>query len=145
MYVVGTQGLKGDPFNLNGMFQKQSLKPITTIYTTTTVIIKQRYSMKFSDKDSLPFLSIQLIYNVVLVSDVQHGDSFIHTCTFFLYTPFHYGLSHNTEYRSLCHTAGPCYLPVVYIQLAYINPKLPLHPFPSLPPSPMDTDPILIC
>ena len=124
--------LKGAPFNLNGMFQKQNLKPIiATIYTATIVIIKQQYSMKFSDKDSIPFLSIQLIYNVVLVSAVQHSDSFIHIYIYVLfYILFHYGLSQNTEYRSLSYRAGPCYLPILYTQFAYVNPKPPLHSFP---------------
>ena len=42
---------------------------------------------------------------------------------------FHYGLSQDIEYSSLCYTVGPCCLSILYIA----NPKLPIHPPPTLP------------
>ena len=91
--------------------------------------------MKFSDKDSLPFLSIQLIYNVVLVSDVQHSDSFTHTCTFFFI------LLSITAYHTILNT-GPCAIqqgPVIYLLYIYnlrmLTPNSPFIPSHSyLPP-----------
>ena len=38
----------------------------------------------------------------------------VHVCILFN-IPFHYDLSQNTEYSSLCHTIGPCCLPILYI------------------------------
>ena len=50
-----------------------------------------------------------LIYNVVLISVVLQSDSVIHTFMHsFLEIIFHYGLSQDIEYYSLCYTVGPC-------------------------------------
>ena len=48
------------------------------------------------------FIKIVLIYSVVLISAVHQGDSVIHVCTFHFL--FHYGLSQDAEYSSLCQT-----------------------------------------
>ena len=32
------------------------------------------------------------------------------------HVPFHYGLSQDIEYSSLCYTVGPCYLNVVLLK-----------------------------
>ena len=65
------------------------------------------------------FLIETLIYNIVLISAIQQSDSVIHVYTFFSKIIFHYGLSQNTEYSSLCYTVGPCCLSILYI-VAYI-------------------------
>ena len=54
------------------------------------------------------FLSFeaQLIYKVVLISAGQQSDSVIHIRSFYIL--FHYGLSEDIEYGSLCCTVGPC-------------------------------------
>ena len=68
-----------------------------------------------------------LIYNVVLMSAVEQGDSVIHTYIYiyiyiyththihththtyiFFKTLFHYGLSKNIEYNPLCYAVGLC-------------------------------------
>ena len=146
MYVVAAQRLKGSPFNLNGMFQKQSLKPIiTTIHTATTGIIKQQHSMEFSNKDSIPFLSIQLIYGVGSVSAVQHRDSFIHTYTFF-FILFSITAYHRILNIGLCATEQDLVIYLFYIySLHMVTPKPTFIPSPSLPTFSMDTDPILKC
>ena len=57
----------------------------------------------------------KLIYNVVLVSDVQQSDSLMHIYMY-IYIPFHilfhYSLAQDTEYSSLCYTVAqyPCCL-----------------------------------
>ena len=54
----------------------------------------------------------ELIYKVVLISVVLQSDSVIHILFHIL---FHYGLSQDTEYGSLCNTVGPCCLSILYI------------------------------
>ena len=61
-----------------------------------------------------PFLKLKLIYNVVLTSVVQQNDSIIHIYILF-YILFHYSLSQDTEYSSLCYTVRPCCLSILYI------------------------------
>ena len=57
----------------------------------------------------LYFIEVWLIYNVVLISSVQSGDSVIHIYIYILfYILFHYGLSQKTGYSSLFSTVGPC-------------------------------------
>ena len=46
-----------------------------------------------------------MIYDAVTISAVQQSDSVIHTYTFFFYI-FHYDLSQDIEYISLCSTEG---------------------------------------
>ena len=57
------------------------------------------------------FIEVELIYKVVLISVVQQCDSDMYS---FFYILFHYGLSQDTEYSSLCSTVGPCCLSIVY-------------------------------
>ena len=58
---------------------------------------------------------VELIYNVVLISAVQQCDSVIHIYTFLFNIPFHYGLSQEIEYSSLCYTVGPCCLSILNV------------------------------
>ena len=44
---------------------------------------------------------------MVLISAVQQNDSVIYIYTSF-HILFHYGLSQDIEYNSLCYTIGPC-------------------------------------
>ena len=60
------------------------------------------------------------MYNV-LISTVQHSDSVIHMYTFFNIL-FHYGLSRDIEYTSLCYTVGPCCLSILCVMcFSYFN------------------------
>ena len=52
----------------------------------------------------------KLIYNIMLVSGVQQGDSVIHTHVFFPQILFPFRLLHNIEQNSLYYTVGPCFL-----------------------------------
>ena len=63
------------------------------------------------------FIEIYLIYNAVLVSNVQQSDSIIHKYTniFLFYILLHYRLLQDIEYSSLCYIVGPCWLPILYI------------------------------
>ena len=50
------------------------------------------------------------------ISAVQQGDSVIHINTdTYLYILFHYGLSQDIEYSSLCYTAGPYCLSILNV------------------------------
>lgn len=57
------------------------------------------------------FTEIQLTYTVVVICALQQSDSVIHLCiSFFIFCSlvvFYYGLSEDTECRSLCSTVGP--------------------------------------
>ena len=68
------------------------------------------------------YIEVQLMYNVVLVSGVQHSDSvlYIYICIYvYIYilfqTLFPYKLLQNIEYSSLRYTVGPCCVSVLYI------------------------------
>ena len=50
----------------------------------------------------------------------------------FLHILFHYGLSWDIEYSSLCYTVGPCYLPILYTSLHLLIPNS--QSFPPPPP-----------
>ena len=52
-----------------------------------------------------------LIYNVVLISAVQQVLSYTYTYILF-HIPFHYDLSQDIEYSSLCYTLGLCCLSI---------------------------------
>ena len=54
---------------------------------------------------------------------------YIYIHSFFFHILFHYGLSQDTKYSSLCYTVGPCCLSILYIK-AYIFEPQP--PTPSL-------------
>ena len=63
------------------------------------------------------FIEVELVYNIVLVSDVQWSDSvclcvciYTHTHIFFSHIIFHCGLSQDIEYSSFCYTRGLCCL-----------------------------------
>ena len=75
-----------------------------------------------------PFIEVYLIYNIVLVYDVQRSvlSLPIHTYTLtfhiyiyiYIYIHFYqYGLLQNIEYNFLCYTGNPCCLSVLYIVL----------------------------
>ena len=55
----------------------------------------------------------------------------------YTYIPFKYSFLlwfiSDTEYSSLCYTAGHCCLSILYVIIC-IYPKLPVHPSPNLPP-----------
>ena len=55
----------------------------------------------------------------------------------FLNILFHYGLSQEIGYSSLCYTIGPCCLFIlnVIVCIYYINPKFLVHPSPSPAPT----------
>ena len=48
--------------------------------------------------------------NVGLISAVQQSDSVIQYIYVPFYIRFHYGLSQDIKYSSLCYTVGPCCL-----------------------------------
>ena len=60
------------------------------------------------------FIEVYLIYNIVLVSDIQQSDSVIHIYILFQIL-FDYGLLQDIEYSSLCCTVGPYSLSILYI------------------------------
>ena len=76
-------------------------------------------------------------YSVVLVSGIQQNDSVI-----YIYILFHYGLSQDIVYSSLCYTVGPCCLSIY--QFAFANPKLPIHPS-SIPTPPWQPQICSLC
>ena len=47
------------------------------------------------------------------------------------YILFHYGLSWDIEYNSLCYSVGLCWLSILNVIVVTTNPKLPVYP--SLP------------
>ena len=66
------------------------------------------------------FIEVYLIYSVVLSSAVQQSDSVIYIYIYIyiyilLSVLFHYTLSQDIEYSSLCYTVGPCCLSNLYI------------------------------
>ena len=71
---------------------------------------------------SFIYVDICLTYNVVLVSNVQHSDSVIHTHIQILYILFqilsYYRSLQDIVYSSLCYTVGLCCLPILYIVLS---------------------------
>ena len=80
-----------------------------------TSLSSLKYGTK-SLKNILFYIGVQLINNFVLVSGVQLSDSVIHTHThtYILFNiHFHYGLSQDIKYSSLCYTGGPCWLSVL--------------------------------
>ena len=56
------------------------------------------------------FIEVELIYSYVLIA-IQQSDFVAHT----LFFTFHYGLSLDIEYSSLCYRVGPCFSSVLYI------------------------------
>ena len=56
-----------------------------------------------------------LIYNAVLVSDIQRRDFIIYIHVSILQNLVPYRSLQNTEWSSLCCTVGPCRLSILYI------------------------------
>ena len=54
------------------------------------------------------------------------------------YILFHYGLSQDTEYSSLCYTVGPCGLSILYVIVCIYQPQTPSPSLPH-PASPLAT------
>ena len=76
----------------------------------------------------LPFLLIEIwqIYNIMLVSGIQHSDSV------FLQIIFYYRLLQDNGCNSLCYTVYLCFLSFIYIQqFVSVNPIPLICPFPS--------------
>ena len=74
-------------------------------------------------------------YNIVLTSSLQQSDSVIHTHTpRYVYILFHYGLSQDIEYSSLCYTVLPCGLSIFYITVSICWFQTPSPTLLSLPP-----------
>ena len=67
--------------------------------------------------------------------------SYTHTSILF-YTLFHYGLSQDIEYGSLCYTVGPSYLPRLNVVICIYQPQTPRLSL-SLPASPLATSSLL--
>ena len=68
-------------------------------------------------------IKVELIYNVAPISAVQQCDSVVHIETFF-YVIFHYCLSQETLYSSLCYIVGPC-LSILNIIVCLYQPQTP--------------------
>ena len=80
-------------------------------------------------------IEVQLIYSDVLITAIQQSNSvYVHS---FLCILFHYGLSQNIEYSSLCCAVGPCLSVLYYKSLHLIIPGSHASPHPT--PSPLVT------
>ena len=79
-------------------------------------------------------IEIDSIYNVMLVSSVQQGDSdiYIHIYTYILHILFYYSLLLDIEYSSLCYTVGPC-LSVLYVVVCMCYSQTPNLSLPPIP------------
>ena len=69
-------------------------------------------------------------FTVLLTSVVQQTEATIHVYILF-HIFFHCGLSQAFEYSSLCYIVEPC-LSILYITICISDPRLPIHPSPSL-------------
>ena len=79
-------------------------------------------------------ITVSLIYQVLLIPAVQQSDSVVHIYAFlFKNLLFHYGLSQDIEYSSLCYTIGLDCLSIPYVK-AYICYAPPPTPFTWPPP-----------
>ena len=76
-------------------------------------------------------IEVELIYSVVLVSDIQRSDSDV--CVYLFQILFLYRLLQNINYRSLCYIVGPCWLSILYVVVHCVNPKLLIYPSPPSP------------
>ena len=77
------------------------------------------------------FYWVLLIYNVVPICYTATWLSY--TCVYFFNTLFHYGLSQDIEYSSLCYTIGPYCLSTLYAPVC--NKKIPNSQSNPLPPT----------
>ena len=75
----------------------------------------------------LNFIEAQLIYKVVLVSTAQQSDLVIHIYIL-CHILFHYGLSKDIEYSSLCYTIGLSSLSILYIIVCIGQSQTPSPP-----------------
>ena len=96
---------------------KDNARSLTRYATTEFLNLfykkKKSLSLETSENDTFTifkfiFIDILWIYNVLLISTVQQNDSVIHVYLLFFYILFHFGLSQDTEYSSLCYMVGPC-------------------------------------
>ena len=72
------------------------------------------------------YIGVQLINNVVIVSDAQQSNSAIHIHVSILpQTPLPSRLPHNIEQSSLCYTVGPCWLSFLNIAVCTCQPQTP--------------------
>ena len=79
-------------------------------------------------------MAVSLIYKVLLISAVEQSDSVAHIYAFlFKNLLFHYDLSQDIEYSSLCYTIGLDCLSIPYVK-AYICYAPPPTPFTWPPP-----------
>ena len=87
-------------------------------------------------------------YNVVLITDVQPSDSVIHIyiyiCIIF-YILFHYSLSQDIKYSSLCSRVGPTLLLMhsIYTRLDLLISES--HSCPLPPPHPLGNHHSILC
>ena len=70
-----------------------------------------------------------------LVSELTKCQTQLGTAHILFQILFQFRLSQNFEQRSLCLTAGPCWLPVFKQQCVRVHPKLPVCLSPSSPPT----------
>jgi len=50
----------------------------------------------------------------------------LYTCRLsFFNIPFHYGLSQDIEYSSLCYIVGPCFLSILWLVIFICQPQIP--------------------
>ena len=91
-----------------GIFPDQGLNPCPLHWQADSQPLPHQGS-----PTSLFFIGVELIYKVGLVSGVQQNDSVLYVYILFS-DSFHYRLSQDIEYCSLCYTAGPCCLSILY-------------------------------
>ena len=60
------------------------------------------------------FIQVQLMYNIILVSGIQHSD------LVFLQIILHYRLLQDNAYNSLCCTVYPCCISILYIGAVFL-------------------------
>ena len=65
------------------------------------------------------FIEAELIYNAVLISSVQQSDSIIHVYIH-LHILFHYDLSNDFEYSSLCCRVDPFVYLFIHRSIVYL-------------------------
>ena len=97
-----------------------------TPFGSLTVLSKERCMLQDQDQ-GLFFIRVQLIYNIILVSDLWHNESI------FLQIILHLKLLPNKGYISLCCTIYPGHLSVLYVVICtseFHTPILSL-PLPS--------------
>ena len=83
-----------------------------------------QFSKNWNHKSLIHFLKLFLFFKLkyswflMLCQFLLHSKMIqldVHTCIVFFSIFFFYGLSKSIEYSSLCHTVGPCRLPILCI------------------------------